>query len=210
MVEITPELPCADAPAPLATVLQQLRTATAAQHLALEARLPLTHTRLDLDTYKRIIEAYYGFHLPLQQSMQRFLAPQAIDPARQKIPALIKDLHALGLSDTQIHALPQCSELPAIDSRAQLLGVMYVMEGATLGGQVLRRIIAEKLGVDADSGGEFLDVYGRDTGRLWKAFLKQLAEFDTPLHNAEVVQAACATFGCFQTWLGQAGVLNDA
>jgi heme oxygenase len=210
LVEITPELPCADTPAPIATVLQQLRSATAARHMALEARLPLTHSRLDLDTYQRIIAAYYGFHMPLQQSMERFLAPQATDPARQKIPALIKDLHALGLSDTQIHALPLCSELPAIGSLAQLLGVMYVMEGATLGGQVLRRIIAEKLGVDADSGGEFLDVYGRDTGRLWKAFLRQLAEFDTPLHNAEVVQAACATFHCFQTWLEQTGVLNDA
>ncbi|UZJ62661.1 biliverdin-producing heme oxygenase [Pseudomonas sp. KU26590] len=210
MVEITHQLPCADAPAPLATVLQQLRTATAVRHRALEARLPLTHSRLDLDTYKRIIEAYYGFHLPLQQLIERFLAPHAIDPARQKIPSLIKDLHALGLSDTQIYALPQCRELPAIGSIAQLLGVMYVMEGATLGGQVLRRIIADKLGIDADSGGEFLDVYGRDTGRLWKAFLKQLAEFDTPLHNAEVVQAACATFDCFQTWLEQARVLNDA
>ncbi|MEN5032650.1 MULTISPECIES: biliverdin-producing heme oxygenase [unclassified Pseudomonas] len=210
MVEITPALrdPCV--PAPYASVLQQLRTATAVQHSTLEARLPLTHPQLDFGTYKRIIAAYYGFHLPLQQSMERFLAPQAIDPARQKIPALIKDLHALGLDDLQIQALPLCTELPAIDSVAQLLGVMYVMEGATLGGQVLRRIIANRLGVDADSGGEFLDVYGRDTGRLWKAFLKQLAEFDAPLHNAEVVQAACATFHCFQTWLEQTGVLNDA
>lgn len=205
-----PESPSAVVPPPFATVLQQLRTATAARHLALEARLPLTHSRLDLDTYTRIIKAYYGFHLPLQQAMERFLAPQAIDPARQKIQALIKDLHALGLSDTQIHALPRCSALPAIDTIAQLLGVMYVMEGATLGGQVLRRIIADRLGVDAESGGEFLDVYGRDTGRLWKAFLKQLAEFDTPLHNAEVVQSACLTFECFQTWLERARVLNDA
>ncbi|TDV56665.1 heme oxygenase [Pseudomonas graminis] len=210
LVEITPELPCADAPAPLATVLQQLRTATAALHRALEARLPLTHSRLDLDTYKRIIEAYYGFHLPLQQSMERFLAPQGIDPARQKIPALIKDLRALGLTELQIQALPLCAELPAIGSVAQLLGVMYVMEGATLGGQVLRRIIADKLGVDADSGGEFLDVYGRDTGRLWKAFLKQLAEFDDPLYNTEVVQSARLTFKSFQTWLERAGVLNNA
>ena len=210
MVEITSALPSADVPAPLVTVLQQLRLATAVQHKALEARLPLTHSRLDLDTYKRIIEAYYGFHVPLQQSMERFLAPQTIDPARQKIPSLIKDLRALGLSETQIHALPLCTDLPAIDSIAQLLGVMYVMEGATLGGQVLRRIIADRLGVDADSGGEFLDVYGRDTGRLWKAFLKQLAEFDAPLHNADVVAGACATFECFQTWLERARVLNDA
>ncbi|WP_345945851.1 hypothetical protein [Pseudomonas sp. 15A4] len=66
------------------------------------------------------------------------------------------------------------------------------------------------MGVDADSGGEFLDVYGRETGRLWKAFLKQLAEFDNPLSNTEVVQSARLTFESFQTWLERAGVLNDA
>lgn len=210
LVEIILELPSIGVSPPPVSVLQQLRTATGPRHMALEARLPLTHPQLDLGTYTRIIQAYYGFHLPLQQSMERFLAPQPIEPARQKIPALIKDLHALGLNDVQILALPQCRELPVINSVAQLLGVMYVMEGATLGGQVLRRIIADRLGVDADSGGEFLDVYGRDTGRLWKAFLKQLADFDTPLHNAELVQSACFTFECFQTWLERAGVLNDA
>jgi heme oxygenase len=53
-------------------------------------------------------------------------------------------------------------------------------------------------------------VYGRETGRLWKAFLKQLAEFDNPLSNTEVVQSARLTFESFQTWLERAGVLNDA
>lgn len=216
MIDTTLELTATLVPVPTASVLQQLRAATAVQHRMLEARLPLTHCDLDFATYQRIIEAYYGFHTPLQRSIDRFFAVQADhcahvqDPERHKVPALIKDLSALGLTDAQIQGLPQCSELPVIDSVAQLLGVMYVMEGATLGGQVLRRIIADRLGVDAESGGEFLDVYGRDTGRLWKTFLKQLADFDSPRHNAEVVQSACLTFECFQTWLERARVLNDA
>jgi heme oxygenase len=216
LIDTTLELTTAPVPVPTASVLQQLRTATAVQHRMLEARLPLTHCDLDFATYQRIIEAYYGFHMPLQRSINRFFVAQADhssfmqDPERHKVPALMKDLHALGLTDAQIQGLPQCSELPVIDSVAQLLGVMYVMEGATLGGQVLRRIIADRLGIDAESGGEFLDVYGRDTGRLWKTFLKQLADFDSPRYNTEVVQSACLTFECFQTWLERARVLNDA
>jgi heme oxygenase len=216
LIDTTLELTTALVPVPTASVLQQLRTATAAQHRTLEARLPLTHADLDLATYQRIIQAYYGFHSPLQRLIDQFFAAQPAhlslvqDPARHKVPALLKDLHALGLSDVQIKGLPQCSELPVIDSVAQLLGVMYVMEGATLGGQVLRRIIAGRLGIDAESGGEFLDVYGRGTGRLWKTFLKQLADFDSPRPNAEVVHSACITFECFQTWLERARVLNDA
>lgn len=185
-----------------------LRAATAAQHKALEARLPLTHPDLDRDAYQRIIQAYYGFHAPLQGQIERFHAPHLVQPDRQKVPALVKDLRALGLNDAQIEALPLCADLPPIKGEADLLGVMYVMEGATLGGQLLRRIIAERLLIGADSGGEFLDVYGRDTGRLWKAFLKQLADFDHPDDNQQVVDSACATFASFACWLECKGVLR--
>lgn len=209
MVEATPALPPAHAPAPVSTVLQMLRTATAAQHQALEARLPFMQPGLDRGAYRRIIEAYYGFHVPLQRHLQRFGDADAIARASQKIPALHKDLQALGLTIEQVDALPLCGSLPTVETEAQLLGILYVMEGATLGGQVLRRLMHEKLGIDADNGGEFLDVYGRDTGRLWKAFLKRLADFDHPAHNAEVADAACATFTCFQNWLQREGVLHD-
>jgi heme oxygenase len=188
-------------------VLQMLRMSTAVQHKALEARLPLTHPDLDRTTYQRIIQAYYGFHVPLQRLIAGFSGTEGADPERQKLPALLKDLHALGLSDADIQRLPLCTDLPALSSHAQLLGIMYVMEGATLGGQVLRRIIAHRLGIGADNGGEFLDVYGRETGRLWKSFLKSLADADHPDYNQETVDAACATFTCFQRWLERTGVL---
>ncbi|WP_296261117.1 MULTISPECIES: biliverdin-producing heme oxygenase [unclassified Pseudomonas] len=208
MVEATPELTStSDSPALAVSVLQMLRTATSVQHKALEARLPLTHADLDRSLYTRIIEAYYGFHVPLQRHIDQFVSPQACDPKRYKVAALIKDLRALGLSDGQIDRLPLCCDLPRLQTQGHLLGIMYVIEGATLGGQVLRRIIADRLGIEADSGGEFLDVYGRDTGRRWKAFLKQLADFDQPEYNGDVVDAACATFASFERWLDRAGVL---
>ncbi|MFJ3487905.1 biliverdin-producing heme oxygenase [Pseudomonas sp. NPDC090202] len=188
-----------------AELLEQLRAATAPQHRRLEARLPFLRNDLDLATYRRIIQAYYGFHLPLQRELERFAVA---DSERQKIPALLKDLHALGLDAGQIGALPLCRQLPSTVTEAQRLGVMYVMEGATLGGQVLRRLVQDKLGIAADSGGEFLDVYGRDTARLWKAFLARLSDFDDHDQHGETVEAACATFGCFEDWLDRAGVLR--
>jgi heme oxygenase len=207
LVEATPELHLSTAPVTPLPVLQMLRIATAVQHKRLEARLPLTHPQLDQATYKRIIEAYYSFHAPLQRRIEGFLGAEGANPQRQKIPALLKDLHALGLTAEQIAALPLCCELPTLDSHARLLGVMYVMEGATLGGQVLRRIIADRLAIGPDNGGEFLDVYGRDTGRLWKDFLKELAASDHPDYNQQTVDAACATFACFEGWLEGTGVL---
>lgn len=208
MVETLPELsPSPVCPAPPG-LLQALRMATAVQHKALEARLPLTHPDLDQTTYTRIIKAYYGFHAGLQAQAEAFWGVEAMDPERRKLPALIKDLRNLGLSDAQIAALPVCTDLPPLTCEAHGFGISYVMEGATLGGQVLRKIMAARLGIGADNGGEFLDVYGCDTGRLWKAFLARLADVDHADVNSQVVDAARATFSCFERWLDHAGVLQ--
>jgi heme oxygenase len=188
-------------------VLQLLREATAAQHKALEECLPFLSPELDQPLYRQIIEAYYGFHAPLQLAIERFCANDPAIIERRKVPTLLKDLAALGLSTEQIHALPQCTDLPLLKNRAQLLGVMYVMEGATLGGQMLRRLMKDKLGITPDRGGEFLDVYGSATGSRWKAFLAQLSAFDSAQQNPQIVASARLTFACFHTWLESAGVL---
>lgn len=189
----------------VAPVLQHLRAVTGASHKSLEDRMPFMRPELDLALYIRLIRAYYGFYAPLEQLIA---GVSQIDRQRQKVPALVRDLTALGLSAAQIEALPRCNDLPTINNPHQLLGARYVIEGATLGGQVLRRVIKDKLGIEADSGAEFLDVYGRDTGPLWKAFLKQLAEAEDPQYHAQIVEAACETFDCFQRWLENAQVLT--
>lgn len=188
-------------------VLQELRHATAQNHSGLERRLPFDSDALDLQLYQRLLQAYYGFYVPLEQQLARFDAG-ALATGRLKTPALHGDLLALGMSEGQIAALAQCQELPSITTQAQLMGVMYVIEGATLGGQILRRIAHDKLAIDERTGGAFLDVYGSTTGRMWKAYLIQLSHVIEPAERAQVVSAALATFTCFEGWLDRSEVLQ--
>ncbi|HYQ52414.1 MAG TPA: biliverdin-producing heme oxygenase, partial [Pseudomonas sp.] len=125
-------------PSPL---LLALREGTRDCHKALEARLPFFETSFDVAAYSRLIQAYYGFHAPLEARLGVYQ-----EPLRAKTPALSLDLQALNLSAADIDALPLCQALPAISSEASALGVMYVLEGSTLGGQVLKRAMAERLG----------------------------------------------------------------
>lgn len=192
----------------VAPILQHLRAATGASHKSLEDRMPFMRPELDRALYIRLIQAYYGFYAPLETLIASVAGVSQRDRQRQKVPALVRDLTALGLSASDIQALPLCADLPTIDNAHQLLGTRYVIEGATLGGQVLRRVIKDKLAIEADSGAEFLDVYGRDTGPLWKAFLQQLAEAEDPHYHGQIVDAACATFSCFERWLQNAQVLT--
>jgi heme oxygenase len=85
---------------------------------------------------------------------------------------------------------------------------MYVLEGSTLGGQVLKRAMAERLGVGADSGAAFFDVYGPLTGTHWRSFLARLAEASLPPAALTCsVHAAVATFMRFEQWLEARQVL---
>ncbi len=196
------------APAPGApSLLEALRKGTALLHVALEKRLPFFSERLDADGYQRLIQAYYGFYQPMEAALyDSGLIPDGFDQAlRVKTPTLVSDLHALGLAPD---ALPRCANLPPLDTPAACLGAMYVLEGATLGGQVLRREMQQRLGINAENGGAFLNVYGVETGRRWKDFLDYLGRIplDTPTRQ-HAVDAARSTFSCFEQWLDSQEVL---
>ena len=191
-------------------VLQDLRAGTAELHIALEKRLPFFSDTLDTQAFVRLMQAYYGFYLPLENALLRSDAiPADFDlTPRLKAPTLRTDLHALGVSAEALQNLPQCEQLPVIDSSAACLGVLYVLEGATLGGQILRREISTRLGLEADNGAAFLDIYGAATGRRWRDFIEYLGS--RPMSAAEraaVVTAAQTTFSCFERWLESREVL---
>ncbi|MCO8167239.1 biliverdin-producing heme oxygenase [Pseudomonas sp. 21LCFQ02] len=193
----------------LPSVLAALRAQTGQMHSGLEKRMPFFSARLDLSLYTRLIQAYYGFYQPLEAALLGCAwLPAGLDLGeRLKVPTLLRDLQALAVD--QPHRLALCTRLPAIDSPASVLGVLYVLEGATLGGQVLRREMHARLGLDEHSGAAFLDVYGRDTGRRWKAYLSLLDEQPT---DAQFLQAAAlaaeSTFACFEQWLDCQEILS--
>lgn len=192
------------------SLLEALRTGTALLHVALEKRLPFFTERLDAGWYRRLLQAYYGFYGPVESALyDSGLIPDGYDCAlRVKTPTLVSDLNALGLDDLAVDTLPRCLELPTFDTPAACLGALYVLEGATLGGQVLRREMDQRLNVNADNGGAFLNIYGVETGRRWKDFLDYLGNqpLDAPAKQ-RAVDAARSTFSCFEQWLDSQEVL---
>ena len=191
----------------VSAVLHELRAGTHTRHVALEKRLPFFSDTLDLERYTRLLSAYYGFYHELENRLLH--SPWRVDgfdlQQRLKTPALCKDLQALGVS---VQPLALCETLPAIHSQAAMLGVLYVLEGATLGGNILRKQMSERLGLEAHNGCAFLYVYGEATGRQWKAFMDFLGSVPLDAQaRGETVQAARSTFSCFEHWLERQEVL---
>lgn len=181
----------------------RLRHETRAQHEALEAALDLAGEGLTRDVYRQRLEQFYGYYRPVEA---RLLAlggwpERGIDlEARGKVPLLEADLQALGV--VELEALPLCATLPDLAGVPQAFGCLYVLEGATLGGQVITRHLRRTLGVEPDSGGRFFHSYGEQVPAMWKAFLAALvAAVATPDAEDLTVRSALETFETFHRWI---------
>jgi heme oxygenase len=118
-------------------ILKRLKLATSASHTALESQLPLMKSDLSLDDYHQFVSRFFGFYAPLESQLLAASHWQilAFDyQARQKTPRLKQDVLALGSSPESLAVTPKCTDLPEVTTREHLLGCLYVIEGATLGG----------------------------------------------------------------------------
>jgi heme oxygenase len=101
-----------------------------------------------------------------------------------KVPALDADIDALssgGLKLNDATAKAVASFISMIDDLAErdptaLLGILYVLEGSTMGGSVMKPRIADQLELENDRGLSYYGVYGNQVGVHFKAFRSTMAE----------------------------------
>jgi heme oxygenase (biliverdin-IX-beta and delta-forming) len=147
-----------------------------------------------------------GVYAPLEQALASApgLAGALPDHAqRRKLPLLDADLRDLGVDPATI---ADCPATPHADTTARVLGLAYVMEGATLGGTHIRRHVRAHVPPPAPGACRFLSPYGDRTGAMWRAFQAALARHDGD--RDEVLRAADETFATLESWLDRQGVLT--
>jgi heme oxygenase len=187
-------------------MLKSLKAATRSRHEALERRLPLLDAQLSRATYQRFVQRLYGFYAPLEAQLLALPWWDAVGldyAVRHKTPRLRQDLLALGDTETCIATLPCCERLPPLTNPAQLWGCLYVIEGATLGGQIVIKSLDAHLGLNAASGASFFDGYGALTGSRWKAFCAAVPTEDAEFAEGrdDMLRSATLTFDLFGEWL---------
>lgn len=151
-----------------------------------------------MEQYVILLRSLYGFYAPLQDLIFRHVSPAHLpDVASRRSAALIlDDLETLG-EDTR--NLERCTSLPQVSNGSQAFGALYVLEGSSLGGRIISRMMKSKENLPLESGGlRFFEGYGKETGEKWKAFVEALNK--QPEHAA-IVAAANQTFQSFQNWM---------
>lgn len=172
--------------------LQQLRSGTNDSHKRLES-LPISRSIVA----ESLTLHQYGSYLNLMHDVVRDteavvfpkISPIISDlPQRSKIVALKSDLQAIGFTLRQ-----SGTALDREMSVAFALGVMYVVEGSSLGGRVILKNIEKTLGFSGENGAEYFHGYGNTTGSQWSKFLEMLTGYELAQGQSDQIIAG-ATF----------------
>jgi heme oxygenase len=190
-----PETPTAS------TILARLRSETRPYHDALEAGAFNEALRAGAPTGAgtvHFLERMYGFLQPYETALRAHKSELDAAwqlPQRYRAHLILEDLQR------PVHnpGLALNPDMPPLHTVPQLLGAMYVMEGSTLGGQVITRQL-EKAGIPLR---RYFSGYGQRTGPMWKTFGKLLTEAATPATADEIVASAARTFQHLAAWINK-------
>lgn len=160
--------------------------------------------------YRRHLEALYGFHAPLEAALARALSgrlPELRAAERWKLPLLARDLFAFGHHASSLSRLPRAPWLPPLAGLPEVLGCFYVLEGATLGGQLILRYLQRHFARVPVGDFAFFRAYGEQVGPMWRAFGEAVTRASfaaaSEAFDARVVQGARDTFDAFEAWRRQ-------
>ena len=190
-------------------VMDRLRSETRPHHdraeqsgfgsLVMEGGLQMGHYVQHLIAWRRILS-----HLETALRRSSDQVVQAVwHEGLAKAPVLDADIDALspgGLHWNDPTAKAVASFLSMIDDLEEndpksLLGVLYVLEGSTMGGSVMKPRIAEQLELESDEGLSYYGVYGKEVGVRFKAFRSTMAESANGSGAEDrIIEAAKATF----------------
>ena len=176
-------------------IMARLKRETAPLHAELDAMVaPMLSERA---RYRILLaglrDAYGIIECELARHAAR-LARVGYDVAqRAKLFWLDDDLTAL--SEPEPSATRTTYTLP---NSSAAFGAVYVVEGATLGGQVIARQVIPALGLSSERGCRFFSGYGAETGERWRetrdAIAAHLASPDGREGANETIAGARMTF----------------
>lgn len=173
------------------SLLVLLREGTQVSHRRLEEHpllRPLMASTLSIEQYSRVIAAFAGFYAALERGIQELSS--GIDfPGyhyEPRLPLLMDDLAAL-----PVCAVVPCTVAPEYSNENELVGMLYVLEGATQGGRIIAPRVQQHLALSETSGARYFNFYRQDSWREFRAMVEKRQEhYDC--HRAR--DAACATF----------------
>ncbi|RYD57840.1 MAG: biliverdin-producing heme oxygenase [Sphingobacteriales bacterium] len=182
-------------------ILQRLRSETKEAHQALEKLIiPRIKNIRSNEDYISLLNLFYGYFKPVEGLLYQHLSDKEV-PAfseRRKSGSIVNDIQSAGGESTDV----VCTNLPSISNSNEAMGAMYVMEGSTLGGKIISKMIQQALSLPTDESVSFFKGYGESSDEMWASFTHALDHHTTdPQQQDQIAEAANNTFVKFKNWV---------
>ena len=182
---------------------EKLKEQTGREHQMLEVKM-IKQIKLitDINKYSEFLLLFYRFMNPLETQIDKQLDPGFLSDykLRRKSVLLVQDLSRLQ-SSAEIFSY---DEVIFITNNLEAIGALYVMEGSTLGGQIISKMINHQLGLEKIIPLDFFNGYKNDTILMWQNF--KIAMDQLKLNESEeniIIRSANNTFKRFSNLFDQ-------
>jgi heme oxygenase len=177
---------------------QRLKTLTHPFHDELEATelaKSLANATIELDDYANYLHKMHQLHNEIEKKLQSFkeFSHYSIDTSkRSRSDFLKKDLKSLNANNKEVSSF----NLEIEWSFPVAIGVMYVLEGSTMGGQILKERLKKLPVENAHTITNYFDGYGAQTMKLWQEYSLFLEKYvqENPHDSSKIILGACAMF----------------
>ncbi|MCB0923848.1 MAG: biliverdin-producing heme oxygenase [Mycobacterium sp.] len=152
-----------------------------------------------LPEYQRALAAMYAITAPVESCVADYLEARRLPldyRARRRTPKLLQDLEFYGLMPPG----PVWAG-PTIPTDGELVGCLYVLEGATRGSRHIFRRMTKTLGISEGRGGQFFSGHGDRSDARWQEFWSFAAEHCPPEKWAEAGHAAVTLLSSYRALL---------
>ena len=198
---------------PTPSLLELLRQETYAAHGAMHEHpllKRLLKSPVSLHSYQALLLAYRDIYGNLEPLIIQQLNSGELNfcyQDRLKTPWLIQDLNYWNVNSPSTEKrLPVC-DLVKRDVGA-LIGILYVVEGSTLGARMINEKFLRESHISASAGGRFFHGYGENTPAMWNAFVTFVQETQN-ICASRASAAALATFDYFRQALDRHVISDD-
>jgi heme oxygenase len=183
-------------------LLAELNESTRQWHATVdEPWLSLLGIKITRADYRAQLIRMYGFEAPFEAACNYTPQLWHVVEMRQLTRAgrLAQDLLALGMTPTELGALPQCFSITTFKDVAEALGWLYVVERTTLHHAALRRHVMRNI-EDVEVACGYLGVI-ENASEHWRRFARTLDRVAMRGSlSSQVIDAAHAGFACMQQW----------
>lgn len=181
-------------------LLAQLKENTKENHQNVEKVLVGELKSLsNLEQYGILLLKLHNFYQSLEKQVHALIDENVLPDIKSRIHVskLKSDLLNLGhvVEDTPN---PFSEKINGI---SYALGILYVMEGSTLGGQIISSMLKKKLPESDENVLSYFNSYGENTPIMWNSFRNHIENAPIAIDENQMTQGAKDTFENLRVWL---------